>query len=288
LNQLTRALSWKGTFEELRALAADQCNYKCWVDNGRPVQEARRRLRAIHRRIATLLRRIAPPDYRHSGVKGRSFLSNARMHLHDEPMLQFDLRRFYPSTTFKHVFDVFFHRFACSADVADLLAQLCCVNRSHLPTGGVHSEVLAFYCHKPTFDAIELRAQSRNGRMSLYVDDGGITAPNISLTDLEWIRSLLARRGLTLHPGKSFVTRKTESRTITGVHLIGGHPFAPPSQQHKIRALSGELKNSKDIESARVLARRLMGHYDHVAQIEPRFRMIARGNRGRLLSLLSK
>ena len=124
--------------------------------------------------------------------------------------------------------------------------------------------------------------------MSMYVDDGGITAPNISLTDLEWVRSLLARHGLTLHPGKSFVARKIESRTITGVHLIGGHPFAPPAQQRKIKALSGELKKASNLESARLIARKLMGHYDHVAQIEPGFRTVAQGNRGRLLNLLNK
>lgn len=281
-----RALLWNGTFEELTLLAGDQTNYKCWIDNGRPVQDARPRMRAIHARIATLLRRIEPPDYRHSGVRKRSFISNARMHLYDEPMLQFDVRKFYPSTTFKHVFDLFYHRFACSADIADLLSQLCCVDRCHLPTGGVHSEVVAFYCHKPTLDAIESRARFRGGRLSMYVDDGGITAPHISLTDLEWVRALMAKHGLKLHPGKSFVTPKAAPRTVTGVHLSRGHQFAPPMQQRKIRALNEELNNASDISSARNAARKLMGHYDHVAQIEARFRTVALGNRARLLRLL--
>ena len=285
-NQLLRVLLWTGTFDELETLSQSDCNYKCWVENNRPVQEARPRIRVLQARIATLLRRIAPPDYRHSGVRKRSFLSNAQIHLHDQPMLQFDLRKFYPSTTFKHVFNFFRFQLTCAADLADLLARICCFEGNHLPTGGVHSEVLAFYCHKTAFDAIDSRAKERGGRMSTYVDDVGITAPEISLTDLEWIRALMAKRGLTLHPGKSFVTRKLDARTITGVWISRGRAYAPPEQQLKIRALNGELIGAPSIKTARYAACRLMGHYDHVAQIERRYRTVALGNRARLMSLL--
>ncbi|MEJ7746510.1 MAG: hypothetical protein WKF61_07100 [Luteimonas sp.] len=98
----------------------------------------------------------------------------------------------------------------------------------------------------------------------------------------------MTKHGLKLHPGKTFVTRKISPRMITGVQLSRGHQFAPPAQQRKIKSLNEELNNATDISSARHTARKLMGHYDHVAQIEERFKSIAQGNRARLLKLLSE
>lgn len=281
-NQLLKALLWPGTFSDLESLASKSDNYKCWTRDGRDVQEAREDLRRIHFRIATLLGRVKPPSYRHSGVKKRSFVTNASQHAVDEPMLQFDIRKFYPSTTLKHVFDFFRRDLRCAADLSQLLAQLCCFNSMHLPTGGVHSEIVAFYAHKRRLDSINDRALSRGGRMSSYVDDIAITAPEISLTDLEWVRKRMKQHGLTLHPGKSFVSKKANVRTLTGVQLSGSDLSAPPAQRKRIKELNSELAQTASAEEGRSLARKLMGHYDHIAQIEKGYLPIAIGNRGRL------
>jgi hypothetical protein len=278
---------WEGAFDDLEAFSKRNNNYKCWQKDGREVQEARDRLRRIHFRIATLLGRVEPPSYRHSGVKKRSFVTNASQHAVEEPMLQFDIRKFYPSTTFKHVYDFFHHDLQCAGDIAHLLAELCCFNGKHLPTGGVHSEIVAFYVHKKQFDAINARAQSRGGRMSSYVDDVAITAPQISLTDLEWIRKRMKLHGLSLHPGKSFVSKKKEVRILTGVQLVGAQLLAPPGQKMRIKQLNNELAQTSSADAARSIARKLMGHYDHIAQIEDGFRQVAMGNRGRLKKKLT-
>ena len=286
-NQLINALLWKGTFDELESLAKRRDNYRCWLKDGREVQESREHLRRIHFRIATLLGRVAPPDYRHSGVKKRSFVTNAAQHAVDEPMLQFDIRKFYPSTTFKHVYRFFAVELSCAADIAHLLATLCCFESKHLPTGGVHSEVMAFYVHKRQFDAIKARAESRGGRMSSYVDDIAITAPEISLTDLEWVRRRMKQHGLALHPGKSFVSRKIDARILTGVQLTGSKLLALSKHRKCIKDLNEALSQTSCPSAARSVARKLMGHYDHIAQVESAFRPIATGNRARLKKVLS-
>ena len=85
--QLLDRLGWEGSFDDLMALATAPGAYRQWSDGDRKIQEATEGLRKVHVRIATLLRRIAPPDYRHSGVRGRSFLTNAAVHVDLEPSL---------------------------------------------------------------------------------------------------------------------------------------------------------------------------------------------------------
>ncbi len=227
--QLLSILAWQDSFEDLEKLVSDEHNYAVWSEEGRTFQSPRRKLRKLQSRIATLLRRIKPPDYRHSGVKKRSFVTNALTHLSGDPMVKLDVRKFYPSTSFKHVFNFFHHVMNCSADVADMLAAICCIHRKHVPTGGVHSEVLAFYCHKKVLDALDSRAAARGGVFSSYVDDMALSAPNASLTDLEWARARFKQRGLKIHPGKSTVIAKRSDKVLTGVQLSRGFAHAPTS-----------------------------------------------------------
>ena len=284
--QLLDRLRWKGTFDELRLLARNTENYQCWTDEGRAIQAPTEDLKHIHTRIATLLRRILPPTYRQSGVRGRSFLTNAQAHASPSPSVRLDIRRFYPSTTFQNVFRFFTEDMRCARDIAHLLADLCCFRRRHLPTGGRHSEVLAFFCHKKIFDALQERATARGGLMTIYVDDIVLTMPDASLTDLEWCRRLFKRHGLEIHPGKSRVFGTNEPKTVTGVTIDRGTLRATRRQHRMVRKRSMELKVETDTVKAAIIARRLIGHLDHIAQIEPGIKSKAVGNRNRLMPIL--
>ena len=247
LGELISVLGWHRSPADLERLADRPNNYRVWLEDGREIQEPINVLRTIHARVATLLRRVEPPDFRHSGVRKRSFLTNAQQHLADNPSIKLDIRKFYPSTSFDHVRRFFKRDLRCAGDVAVVLAKLCCYRKNlghigHLPTGAVHSEVLAFYCHKKIFDALFERAKTRGGTMSVYVDDIMLSMPNASLTDLEWARYRLSQGGITLHPGKSWVFPKNGRRRITGVIIQngkthatpGGHPNSPSCGHLKI------------------------------------------------------
>lgn len=284
MGRLEHVLGWTTGRERLEALADAKHAYRVWPDpKGRIVQEPGPELRVVHARIATLLRRVAPPSYRHSGVRGRSFLTNAQQHAIDCPSVKTDIQAFYHSVTFAHVVTFFRRQMKCAGDVAFLLAKLCCYKRKHLPTGGVHSEVLAFYCTRGCFERLNERARQRGGVMSVYVDDIMVTMPAASHTDLGWMKRLFAHRGFTLHPVKSKVYGKRKPKTITGVRIRGGQLAAPQCQHLAIKNLSAQLRESTTTaEAAAKLARSLLGHLDHVAQIEPRFRTRAVGARARL------
>ncbi|EDN34401.1 conserved hypothetical protein [Francisella tularensis subsp. tularensis FSC033] len=59
----------------------------------------------IHTRIFQLLTRIDDiPEYLHSGVKGRSYVTNAKQHQLSQYFLKMDIKDFYPSTGKDKVF----------------------------------------------------------------------------------------------------------------------------------------------------------------------------------------
>lgn len=288
LGQLTEALQWPGELKDLLALSDDSGAYRVWQEqDGRWIQEPTRHLRAVHTRVAVLLRRILPPDYRQSGVRSRSFLSNAANHLDGHASLKLDIKSFYPSTTFGHVRRFFVREMKCAPDVAARLAQLCCYQRKHVPTGGVHSEVLAFFCHKEMFEKLLSRVKDRGGRMTVYVDDIMVTMPNASITDLEWTRKLFAGYGMRLHPRKSTVLRRTSVKCITGVWIRNGKMLAPKQQHSKAVEIMRNLKAAGSQGERVKSARSLIGHLDHIAQIDQRFKQRAIGNRARLKDLLA-
>ena len=291
LGRLGVILCWRGVPAELEQFADSPNNYRTWFEDGREIQSPIDDLRAIHTRIATLLRRVQPPAYRQSGIRKRSFLTNAQQHLADDPSIKVDIRKFYPSTSFDHVRRFFKRDLQCAGDVAIVLTKLCCYRKDlghsgHLPTGGVHSEVLGFYCHKRTFDALLARTAARGGAMSVYVDDIMATMPNASLTDLEWVRRLFSCAGIEMHRGKSKVIPKQAPKTITGVIIRNGKTTAPAAQHRKLKELEVALAEAADPEEKKRIARSLVGHLDHIAQIDARFKARAVGTRGRLASLL--
>lgn len=283
--QLRHVLRWSESRAALEALSNSESAYKVWQhESGRWVQEAAPELRKLQVRIATLLRRIEPPDYRHSGVRGRSFLSNAKSHRADMPSVKTDIKAFYTSIRFHHVRRFFKEQMNCAGDIAFLLAKICCYKRQHLPTGGVHSEVLAFYCAKPCFDAIAERARNHGGVVTVYVDDIMLTLPCASHADLRWMKRLFQQHGIKLHGAeKSRVFRKGERKTITGVSVCGGEMRAPQGQHLAIRNRYAALRDPALADTKRAhTARSLLGHLEHVQQIDSRFTSRARGNRARL------
>ena len=86
---------------ELVQLAAIKENYIKFTSvssSGRPrdIQQPLPRLNRIHVRLFDLLRRIQPPAYLKSGVRGESQITNAAAHVNDSRGFKFDIKNFFP------------------------------------------------------------------------------------------------------------------------------------------------------------------------------------------------
>ena len=170
----------------------------------------------IHTRIFQLLKRIDDiPEYLHSGVKGRSYVTNAKQHQLSEYFLKMDIKDFYPSTGKDKVF-LFFHEYLqCSPDVANMLALLL-TNESHLVQGSCVSQILSFFCNKKMFDEIYKYYKERNITFTLYVDDLSFSSSqNFDAKEIiKEVSKILHRNGYKV---KSSKTKYSKIGNITGV-----------------------------------------------------------------------
>ena len=165
--------------DELESLARNSNdNYGRWVDktSGRAIQRPKTKLGKTHVRIGTLLARIETPYFLHSAVRGRSYISNAEQHVHDQPTVKADIRAFYQSARAQAVFHFFHNRMHCARDVSGMLTQLLTVD-GHLATGSSASPILSYYAYEDMFGEIENLAIRNECIMTCYVDDMVFTGP---------------------------------------------------------------------------------------------------------------
>jgi hypothetical protein len=223
--------------QEIESLANRDDNYREFVigkasEKTRRIEEPKPHLERVHRRLFTLLSRIEAPAYLHSGVNGKSYISNAKAHLESSTAITLDIERFFPSTLGWHVFEFFKSTMECSDDVAALLTKLSTV-RGHVPTGSCLSQVIAFYAHKTMFDEINALAEENGFKMTCYVDDITISGPDVGHSLLYKVRGILQRRGLKSKTKKEAVYRNGAAFQITGTIIKGGGIFLP-NRKHKV------------------------------------------------------
>jgi len=118
--------------QEIESLVKREDNYRVFFinkANGKPrkIEEPKPHLERIHRRLFNLLSRIKAPEYLHSGVVNRSYISNAAAHLNADTALTLDIEGFFPSTLGWHVFEFFELVMQCSRDVSGLITRLSTV-----------------------------------------------------------------------------------------------------------------------------------------------------------------
>jgi hypothetical protein len=161
--------------KEIEKIISSNSNYNVFeinkgTDKARKIEHPKRSLDTIQERIFFLLKRVKTPDYLYSGVKGVSPIKNAKLHLGNGSLIKLDVVKFYPSTTFRHVFSFFKDMMKCDSDVAAVLTKLS-TYEGHLPTGSRISQILAFYSHKPLFDELYSLSKKYDLKMSVWVDD---------------------------------------------------------------------------------------------------------------------
>jgi hypothetical protein len=267
--------------ENLQRLAASDKNYKQYllsekrditgkITKARWVQEPIAALAPIHKRIHKLLARIEAPDYLHSAVMGRSYISNARVHAVDLPSLKIDIRGFYPATKRHHIYTVFRDRFACGEDASALLARLCTC-QGVLPTGSSISTLISFYAHREMFEELSRLAEARGYKFTVYVDDFVFTGEGLTRFFLREIESIVNKHQLSVRPDKSRLYKGSESKLITGVIVESTTLRVPNARFHKLRLLEAKLARSGGNDRSKLL-NMIVGLLGEASQIEPRFR----------------
>lgn len=247
-----------------RLLSPDNC--RVWInENNREIQQPINWLGQVHKRIGDLLSRIEVPEYVYS-QRGRSYVDNARQHTGNVPLGKTDISKFYPSTTRQMVWRMFSEDFKCANDIADILADICCFQQKHLPTGSALSGRIAFFAARRMFDEIYEKATSDGIKMTLYVDDITLSGQDVTKTLVSQVRQTVRRHGLKTKSSKTKTFSANVPKTVTGVVVVGGEVCLPNSRHKKIWEDRRALQKAVGKEKTR-LVRSLKGRLQEAKQI---------------------
>jgi hypothetical protein len=277
-------------FKELSALLGSSSqNYNEFTqtsDTGkeRVIEHPKPQLEKLHTRIASLLCRIKLPDFIHSGKKGRSHLTNARVHIGFHKVLTTDVRSFFPSTKRNMVFSFFHSKLLCSPDVANLLTDICTYN-GHIPTGSRISMPLAFWANADMFFELERLATMHQAKISVYVDDVTFSGDAVNRLFTSTVKNIVSRHGHQVHPNKTVLYKSSDVKIITGLVIKGNDIFIQNKQHAKIhvdmmswKVIRDEGKDFKMVTKG--LKGRLLGRLNSLSIIEPRLKDKARSIKG--------
>lgn len=244
----------------------------------REIQAPKFELDKLHSRIASLLARINVPDHLHSGVKGRSNITNAKLHLGDTPTLTLDIKNFYPSVTQKSVYHFFSSKLNCAPDVAGLLASLC-TYKDHVPTGSRLSMILAYWANEPMFERLTTLCLRKNITMSTYVDDLTFSGENVDRVFQKNVVDIITKSGMTVHPHKTKMYRKDQPKVITGV-VVTGNRISVCNKHHKsIYDAFNSIDKAKNEAELEHLRNVLIGKLNAAGQIDKAFSQRAKNIR---------
>jgi RNA-directed DNA polymerase len=261
---LARRLSTDGlrvSTEDLDRLARDAGTFEIFSIPKRDLQR-------LHTRIHRLLSRVQVPEYLHSAVKGKSYLSNARAHDRVVPTIKIDVKKFFPSVPRRAVFRFFGETMRCRRDVAGLLADFLTFD-ARLPTGSSASPIIAFYAFKPMFDSLAALAARHDLKMTCYVDDITMSGTKATKAILYEAHQIIAKFGLKSHKMKFFP--RNAPKIITGVCNTPAGERVPNRLHLKIKVGFDNLRNAGHGKEARKILGPLLGRLEAARQIDPAF-----------------
>lgn len=283
LPELVRLSADEGNFQVFE-IPEEVCEFTGAKKKARWVQNPVPDLKAILKRIASLLSRVQVPDYCHGAMKGRSYRSNAAVHVEEESAATFDLKDFFPSTTSAQVFAFFRHTLQCAPDVAGLLTDLCTYGKI-LPTGAPSSPILAYWANRKLFDVLEGRGRDLSLKLSVYVDDVTFSGDAIPRSLPEQVDGIVSKHGQKLSAHKTRIFGPGKPKHITGVVVAGGRLGVPHARFRKARAIRAALAAAKDDEQRELLASKLCGLLGEAAFLDPRYRRWAEDSARQLAAI---
>jgi RNA-directed DNA polymerase len=273
--------------KDLEKLARDAGNFKLFSiqanNSERRVQEPKHALQRLHTRIHKLLSRIIVPEYLHSAVKGRSYLTNARTHSRDVPTIKIDVKKFFQSVPRVAIFKFFSDTMKCRKDVAGLLADLLTFN-AHLPTGSSASPIISYYAFKLMFDQLYELATAHGLTMTCYVDDITFSGANASHSVLYEAHKTIAKHGLKSHKMKVFSA--SQPKVITRVCNTPEGERVPNKLHLKINKGFTDLRAASSAEEKAKTLRPLLGRLEAARQIDPIFGARAKTLRSKMRHVL--
>lgn len=238
-------------------------------EDGREIEYPLGVMADCHARLAKLLSRIELPSYVHSRF-GRSYVTNAKVHEGNVPLVKTDITKYFPSTPFRHIHRLFYVDLKCPKDVAWHLTRLCTYS-GHIPTGSKISNPLAFFANRPLFDAIYAYALKHGCEMTLLQDDVSISGPAASKKMLNEVQMMIRRWGLKASPKRKKTKTYPASavKVVTGVVIVDGKATVPNRRRKLLADAAANLLKAQSRREIADAVLRLGGRIHEADQIDP-------------------
>lgn len=235
---------------QIRKISDDDCNYHM-VEieeefdelTGRKLQKSRQAsvpnflLKRVHSRVLHLLSGIKPPDYAHGSLAGKSYLTNAVVHVGSREFLAMDLQDYFRSVKENQVYYFFKDIMRCAPDVSGILSRLL-TYKGALAVGSPVSSILAMWVCVAMFDCLKDLADENGLLFSTFVDDLTFSGSAIPSSLHEKVESICRHHNLNIQRDKTSFYRNGKPALITGVIVGDGRVRAPHYRFRKIRMLS--------------------------------------------------
>lgn len=236
--------------------------------NGREIEKPRDDLKRLQKRIEDLLKRNKIPGFIHGPAKGKSYITNASVHIGANEIRCLDIASYFQSTSSKKVFSFYESRLHCSKDVAGILCMLT-THKGRLPTGSPSSPLVSYFANIEMWESINALVKSYNCTLSVYIDDVTISGDKVPRALKNKVKQVLNQYGLRSKRAKEKYYRRGHPAEITGIIVGADKSLNVPRRQHK---KAHETRNSislvDDEYEGYSLALRLQGYDAQKTQVE--------------------
>ena len=247
---------------------------------------------AQHWILVNILEKLELHDGAHGFRRDRSIVSNAQPHVGAEVIINFDLKDFFPSISYKRVKGLF-QSFGYSEAAATIFGLLCTELRveeveldgktyyvattdRRLPQGSPASPAITNLLCRRLDRRVTGMAENLGFIYTRYADDLTFSASGDSLQNicniLRNTESIVAHEGFTINEQKTRILRKSRQQEVTGV-VVNDQLNVPKKELKRFRATLYQIEkdgpegkhwgNSSDVMAS------IQGFANFVAMVNP-------------------
>jgi RNA-directed DNA polymerase len=208
-------------------------------------------LKALQRRILRrLLARLRVHPAATGFERGKSIVTNARVHVGQAVVMRFDIRDFFPSTTAKRL-KHYFRRIGYNRPAAKLLIRLC-THEGGLPQGAPTSPRLSNLVNYRLDARLAGMARRLGGTYTRYADDITVSfsdddaaASNRQHAMQRFLRQVVQENGYQLHRRKKRSVRRRHHRQLVTGLVVNERVNLPREVRRRLRAIEHRARLSR-------------------------------------------
>ncbi|HLM83731.1 MAG TPA: reverse transcriptase family protein [Candidatus Bathyarchaeia archaeon] len=221
----------------------DGCKRMLFVPN----KELKNCQKSVLKELSSLLRL---PGYVHGGVKGKSIITNAKIHCNQQYVLALDIKDFFPSVKVKRIEKSFSENFKFSTQLLKWMVRIVSFKYC-LPQGAPTSPFVANLAVQKMDSRIYSLCQKSGVTYSRYFDDitisGGDEAKNIFRS--QKIQKIISNEGFKTSHKKTRLQHRSAKQRVTGLIVNDGLAI----DENTIDEIKESIKNREFLTSVKEL-----------------------------------